>query len=172
MNFPTLAVIAASMALAASAARAHTDAHHAPAKPQAHGHAQGHGHAPALLDTPFGRQGDPAKVARTITIDMTDNMRFTPAVLQVERGQTVRLNVVNKGQLLHELVLGTAHGHEQHRLQMQHNPGMAHVEPQMVHVRPGEKGEVVWQFTEAGEFQFACLLPGHFEAGMVGKVVV
>ena len=168
MSFPTIAVIAASMALAASAACAHADAHHAPAK--AHAHA--HGHAASVVDTPFGRQGDPAKVARTITVDMTDNMRFTPAVLQVQRGQTVRLNVVNKGQLLHELVLGTAQGHEQHRQEMQQNPGMAHDEPQMVHVQPGETGEVVWQFTEAGEFQFACLLPGHFEAGMVGKVVV
>jgi len=46
------------------------------------------------------------------------------------------------------------------------------VEPGMAHVKPGATGEIVWQFTQAGEFQFACLIPGHFEAGMFGKVVV
>ena len=164
MNTQTVGLVAA-LAMLAAPAFAHEDAHHVAAKPQANA-------AATVVDTPFGRQGDPKRVTRTVTVDMTDNMRFTPDVLSVARGETVRLNVVNHGQLLHELVLGTAQEHEQHRRAMQAHPGMAHDEPQMVHVQPGRQGEVVWQFTEAGEFQFACLLPGHFEAGMVGKVVV
>jgi uncharacterized cupredoxin-like copper-binding protein len=128
--------------------------------------------ASKVVDTSFGRQGDPDRVARTITVDMTDSMRFTPAVLTVKRGETVRLNVVNKGQVLHEFVLGTPEDVKKHREVMKKFPGMEHDEPQMVHVEPGKRGEVVWQFTKGGEFQFGCLLPGHFEAGMVGKVVV
>ena len=143
---------------------AHGDSSHAP---QPHKY-----EASKAVDTSFGRQGDPKKATRTITVDMTDNMRFTPAVLTVKRGETVRLNVVNKGQVLHEFVLGTPEDVKTHWEAMKKFPGMEHDEPQMVHVQPGKQGEVVWQFTKAGEFQFGCLLPGHFEAGMVGKVVV
>lgn len=164
MNIQTIALAAALAMLATPAAFAHSDAHHA---------ATMHGQARAeAADTPFGRQGDPAKVDLTLTVDMSDNMRFTPDVLTVRRGETVRLRVANKGELLHELVLGTSEALEAHAAMMRKSPGMAHDEPQMVHVQPGRTGDVVWQFTQAGEFRFACLLPGHFEAGMVGKVVV
>jgi uncharacterized cupredoxin-like copper-binding protein len=61
---------------------------------------------------------------------------------------------------------------KQHAALMKKHPGMEHDEAYMAHVRPGKRGEIVWQFTRAGEFYYACLLPGHFEAGMVGKIVV
>lgn len=109
---------------------------------------------------------------RTVTVEMSDHMRFTPAVITVQRGETIRLNVVNKGKMLHELVLGTPQEIKRHAQAMKRNPAMHHDEPGMVHVQPGQRGEIVWQFTKPGEFQFACLLPGHYEAGMVGKVVV
>lgn len=123
-------------------------------------------------DTPFGREGDPAKATRTIRVDMSDAMRFTPAAITVKRGETVKLVAVNKGQVLHEMVLGTAEELGKHAALMKKFPGMEHDEAHMAHVKPGERGEIVWQFTQAGEFQFACLIPGHFEAGMVGKVIV
>jgi uncharacterized cupredoxin-like copper-binding protein len=125
-----------------------------------------------LEDTPFGRQGDPAKASRTIRVDMADTMRFTPADITVKRGETVKLIATNKGRVLHEMVLGTADELKKHADLMKKHPGMEHDEPHMTHVKPGRKGEIVWQFTEPGEFQFACLIPGHFEAGMVGKVTV
>jgi uncharacterized cupredoxin-like copper-binding protein len=99
-------------------------------------------------------------------------MRFTPDALMVRRGETVRLKVVNSGRVLHELVLGTPADIKKHWEAMQKHPGMAHGEPNMTHVPAGSQGEMVWQFTQPGQFQFACLLPGHFEAGMVGTVVV
>ena len=55
---------------------------------------------------------------------------------------------------------------------MKQFPGMEHDDPNIAHVKPGATGELVWRFTQAGEFQFACLVPGHYEAGMIGKVVV
>ena len=128
--------------------------------------------AAKVEETAFGREGDPAKATRTISLDMSDAMRFTPAELTVRRGETVRLIAVNKGRVLHELVLGTADELKKHAEMMKKFPGMEHAEPHMAHVQPGKRGEIVWQFTQAGEFHFACLIPGHFEAGMVGKVTV
>lgn len=128
--------------------------------------------AKAVEDTPFGREGDPKKVRRTVRLDMSDAMRFTPNQLVVKRGETVRLVASNKGQVLHELVLGTPEALKKHAELMRRFPEMEHDEPHMAHVKPGKSGEIVWQFTQAGEFQFACLIPGHFEAGMVGSVTV
>lgn len=160
----SLGLAAAMAMLATPVSFAHGDSSHAP---------KAHTYSPSgVVDTAFGRQGDPKKVTRTITVDMTDNMRFTPDVLKVRRGETVRLNVMNKGRVLHELVLGTPADIQEHWQAMKNHPGMEHDQPQSAHVAAGSKGEVIWQFTKPGEFQFACLLPGHFEAGMAGKVVV
>jgi uncharacterized cupredoxin-like copper-binding protein len=128
--------------------------------------------ASKVEDTPFGREGDPTKATRIIRVEMADTMRFTPADITVKRGETVKLVATNKGQVLHEMVLGTRDELKKHAEMMKKFPGMEHDEPHMAHVKPGKSGTVVWQFTNAGEFQFACLIPGHFEAGMVGKVTV
>jgi uncharacterized cupredoxin-like copper-binding protein len=103
---------------------------------------------------------------------MTDNMRFTPDRIDVKLGETVRFVVVNAGQVMHEFVLGTKKELDEHAAQMKKFPNMEHDEPYMTHVAPGKKGEIVWTFNRAGEFDFACLLPGHYEAGMVGKIKV
>ena len=122
--------------------------------------------------TAFGQEGNPMKVARTIKVDMTDNMRFAPSDVTVKRGETVRFVVHNGGRVLHEMVLGTQEAIAEHAELMKKFPEMEHADANMAHVQPGKAGEIVWQFTKPGEFQFACLQPGHFEAGMVGKVSV
>ena len=122
--------------------------------------------------TPFGQEGDPSRVSRTVKVGMTDQMRFTPANLTVKRGETVRFVVRNDGQLLHEMVLGTPGALKEHAQLMQKFPGMEHADANMAHVKPGKAGEIVWRFTKAGQFEFACLQPGHFEAGMVGRITV
>ena len=128
--------------------------------------------AATVEPTAFGREGDPKRATRTIRVEMVDTMRFRPAALQLRRGETVRIVAANKGQVLHELVLGTAEELRKHAELMKKFPTMEHEEPHMTHVKPGREGAIVWQFDQPGEFQFACLLPGHFEAGMVGKVTV
>jgi uncharacterized cupredoxin-like copper-binding protein len=120
----------------------------------------------------FGRAADPKKAKRTIRVDMTDQMRFHPADITVKRGEIVRFIPVNKGQVLHEMVLGTMDDLKKHAELMRKHPGMEHDEPHMAHVAPGKSGEMGWQFTKAGEFYYGCLIPGHFEAGMIGKVKV
>jgi uncharacterized cupredoxin-like copper-binding protein len=122
--------------------------------------------------TAFGQEGNPKKVARTINVDMRDNMRFTPSDVTVKRGETVRFVVHNDGRVLHEMVLGTREALAEHAGLMKRFPEMEHADANMAHVKPGKAGEIVWQFTKPGEFEFACLQPGHFEAGMVGKVTV
>ncbi len=120
----------------------------------------------------FGRAGDPSRVDRTIHIRMTDQMRFEPSKISVRAGETLRLVHHNSGKVMHEMVIGTRVDLEEHAALMRKNPGMEHDEPYMTHVASGKEGEVVWQFNRAGEFEFACLIPGHFEAGMRGTIVV
>ncbi|WP_396440895.1 plastocyanin/azurin family copper-binding protein [Limnohabitans sp.] len=120
----------------------------------------------------WGIAGDPKKTTRTIEIRMTDNMRFAPKAIQVKLGETVRLVAVNAGKVLHELVIGTPQELKAHAEMMKKHPGMEHDEPYMAHVNPGQKGTIVWTFNRAGSFEFACLIPGHFEAGMIGRITV
>jgi uncharacterized cupredoxin-like copper-binding protein len=123
-------------------------------------------------EKPFGRPGDPAKAQRTIAIGMTDAMRYEPAEIRVRQGDTVKLEVRNHGKALHEIVLGTRDEVEAHAELMRKFPGMEHDEPFMAHVKPGRREALVWQFDKPGEFFYACPVPGHFEAGMVGRILV
>ena len=133
-------------------------------------HAGGHGH-----DEPgaaVGKPGVAAKVTRTIKVDMTDAMRFNPATIDVQQNETVRLRITNSGKLKHELVLGTEQELKEHYEVMKKNPEMEHDDPNMVTLAPGKSGEVIWQFSKAGRVDFACLQPGHYDAGMKGAVTV
>jgi uncharacterized cupredoxin-like copper-binding protein len=138
----------------------------------AHGNAGGAGHGVEMKETGFGRTGDRSKVTRTVHVEMRDTMRFHPAELTIKRGDTVRFVVKNAGSALHEMVLGSTGELQAHAALMRKHPGMEHDEPYMAHVPPGKRGNIVWQFTKAGEFQYGCLVPGHFEAGMAGRITV
>lgn len=141
--------------------------------------AQAHGdHAasvPAVVkkeQKAWGIAGDRRAAKRTVEIRMSDDMRFTPSRIDVRQGETVRLVMRNTGAVLHELVIGTPQDLEEHAALMLKFPGMEHDEPYMAHVKPGQTGEIVWTFNSAGEFDFACLIAGHFQAGMRGKFIV
>jgi len=156
-----LSALAASLVLASSLAFAHGGARHEASI------------APAVKEQkPWGIAGDAAKASRTVEIRMSDAMRFLPAAIQVKRGETVRFVLKNDGRMLHEMVVGTQAALEEHAALMRKFPDMEHDEPYMAHVAPGKTGEIVWQFNRSGDFEFACLIPGHYEAGMVGKITV
>lgn len=150
----TIASLLFSATLAVAAA-AHADA--------------GHQHADS--GAAIGQPGLMVDVTRTVKIDMGDNMRFTPANIRVKQGETVRFLVSNRGQLKHEMVIGNAAQLAEHAALMRKMPEMEHAEPNQVTVAPGKSDELVWQFDHAGTLDFACLEPGHYEAGMVGKIV-
>lgn len=155
MKFSTL-VAALSTALIASTAVASGD------------HAGGHHDDSNAI----GQPGKAAKVTRTVTVDMTDAMRFTPADIAAKKGETIKFVVKNSGKVKHEMVLGTERELKEHYEAMKKNPEMEHADENMVTVQPGKSGEMIWQFTKSGKVNFACLQPGHYDAGMKGAVVV
>lgn len=122
--------------------------------------------------TGWGIAGDADQASRSLEVVMTDDMRFTPSAVQVSEGETLRIVVRNAGQVMHELVIGDRESLEEHAELMVRFPNMEHDEPYMAHVPPGETAEIVWTFNRAGEFEFACLLPGHYQAGMFASVKV
>lgn len=130
-------------------------------------HGQGNAAATAI-----GEAGDDAQATRTVDVDMRDTMRFSPATITVRRGDTVRFVVTNNGKVRHEMTLGTASALAEHAKMMQQMPDMKHAETNAVTVDPGQRKTLVWHFTQPGTVDFACLEPGHFEAGMRGVVNV
>ncbi len=120
----------------------------------------------------WGQQGDPRRVTRTIQIAMTDNMRFTPSAISIKQGETIRFVVQNTGKLMHEMVIGTKEELAKHAELMKKHPNMEHDEPYMAHVAAGNAADLVWHFSKSGAFEFACLVAGHFEAGMRGTIQV
>ena len=147
----------------------------------------------------FGQPAPAASATRTVEVEMTD-IAFTPKSLDVKAGETVRFVLVNKGQLLHEFNLGDAAMHAEHQkemLKMQQSgamtttgmhhasmdhgamgqgslpmTGMAHDDPNSVLVEPGKTAELTWTFSGTRDLEFACNVPGHYQAGMVGTLKV
>lgn len=138
---------------------------------------EGHSHKDAMEQhedhaAALGEPGDAGKVNRTVEITLSDAMLFTPSRVTAKKGETIRFVLKNTGKLKHEMVLGSMGELKEHAAMMQKMPEMEHADANMASVEPGKTGELIWQFTKSGKFDFACLQPGHFEAGMKGKVVV
>ncbi|WP_166268882.1 cupredoxin domain-containing protein [Marinobacter caseinilyticus] len=150
-------------------------------------HGSGHGHG--------AKSGEPAKFpegGRTITVEMHDNY-YEPEAFDVKKGEIVRFMVENKGSLVHEFNIGTPAMHEAHQdemmmmvehgviqggklnhkmmeMDMGNGKTMKHDDPNSVLLEPGESKEIVWKFTDKGDIEFACNVPGHYQAGMYGDV--
>lgn len=124
------------------------------------------------VSSAIGEPGEAGRAKRTVKVEMSDNMRFTPANFTAKQGETVRFVVHNAGRLKHEFVLGTTKALLEHYEYMKKNPEMEHADPNMITVAPGQTGEVVWRFTKAGTVAIGCLQPGHYDAGMKGTVKV
>jgi uncharacterized cupredoxin-like copper-binding protein len=103
---------------------------------------------------------------------MLDKMRFSPERIEVRQGETIRFVLKNTGRLMHEFVIGTKEELDAHAALMKKFPKMEHDQPYMAHVAPGKSGEVIWTFNQPGDFNFACLIGGHYEAGMIGTIKV
>ena len=153
-------ILAAPLLVGVPLAHAHGDKKHPPAEEA------------VAEQTAWGIAGKHAQAKRTITIAMTDAMRFTPDAITVQEGETVRFVVRNTGRMLHEMVIGTPEELAKHAAMIAKFPDMEHDEPYMVHVDPGKRGEIVRTFNRAGQFEFACLIAGHYEAGMRGTLTV
>ncbi len=135
------------------------------------GHSGGHGH-----DMVVGRPGDASHVDRTVEVRMVETedgrMLFEPSSLDVRRGETIRFALVNDGVLEHEFVLDDLAKNQEHKALMERFPEMEHDDPNSARLAPGGDGEIIWTFTNEGTFEFACLIPGHYESGMHAAVRV
>ena len=132
----------------------------------------GHSHG---AETAYGKPGDPKKPARIVQVVMREadgKMLFLPDTLTVRRGEQIRFQLRNNGAIDHEFVVGTVEANLKHMKDMEKNPDMEHDDPNAKRLKPKGAGEIVWQFTKAGKFDFSCLIPGHREAGMTGKIIV
>ena len=146
------------------------------------GHEQGHGHSGGHMEgghmdmMQIGMPGDTANIHRTVNVTMMETadgeMLFEPRDLRFTEGETVHFKITNDGEVDHEFVMDTPANNEKHRALMMKFPEMEHDDPNSVRLAPGESGEIIWTFANAGEFNFACLIPGHMEMGMHGPLNV
>lgn len=136
------------------------------------GGAYGHGDE---HETAYGKPGDPKKPARIVQIVMREQdgkMVFIPDKLRVRKGEQIRFQIRNNGEVDHEFVVGTVEDNLKHMKEMEKNPDMEHDDPNAKRLKPKTTGELIWQFTKAGTFDFSCLIPGHRPAGMFGTIIV
>ncbi len=131
-------------------------------------HAGGHHDDEA---TAYGEPGKAAEVSRVIEV-RAHGMRYTPDTITVRRGETVKFVVKGTDNMPHELVLGDAKTLKEHAELMRRHPDMEHEDPNMAKGAPGGTGTLIWKFSRAGTVEFACLIPGHYEAGMRGRIRV
>jgi uncharacterized cupredoxin-like copper-binding protein len=130
---------------------------------------EGHEHFSA------GEPGDPKKPSRTVKVTMLEEgkqMLFEPAMVEVRLGEQIRFVIYNEGTWNHEFFLATKADNRGHGQLMKKFPDMEHDDPNATRLSPFSSGEILWKFTNRGEFEYACLIPGHLEAGMHGKVIV
>lgn len=141
-----------------------------------------------------GEPGKASQVTRTITVTMYDNY-YEPETIMVKEGETVKFVVANKGELVHEFNIGTPDAHAAHAPKMQmmvdhgvleadrinHEAAKAmqasmghgmHDEPNSVLLEPGKSDEIIWTFPDHAKIEFACNVPGHYDAGMAGSIVL
>ena len=117
----------------------------------------------------FGHRGHMSDVIRTITVVMQGS-RFLPGTIDVKRGETIRFVIINRDPIAHEFVLGDAAEQAAHEKEMASMPGMPMTDPNGIAVAPGKTGVFIWMFTQSGQLQYACHLPGHYQDGMFGQL--
>ncbi len=122
-----------------------------------------------------GEPGNPKKPTRVVLITMREGdgkMMFIPDKIEIRKGEQIRFMLRNSGLLDHEFVLASTADNLKHAEEMKRFPDMEHDDPNAKRLAPAKTTEIVWRFTKAGEFEYGCLIPGHRDAGMTGKIVV
>ena len=165
-----LLIVSLVTAISASVAIAGPSGHSE--QSQGQGHDSGGGHA-GMMET--GMPGQASQVNRTIKVTMSETddgeMIYTPKDVDIKKGETIRFMVTNKGELEHEFILDTVERNAMHKEAMSQQME-SHQSPNAITLEPGKKGEIIWTFGNPGTFEVACLIPGHYESGMFGKVAV
>lgn len=171
-NLLLTTALAFTLSAPAYAAGSHDGGHDEVKTEDAHNHGD---HTEEHAEMMIGKPGDASEVDRTIDVTMREtddgDMIFEPASLEIAKGETIRFNIMNKGELEHEFVIDTIEGNAEHK-EMMAKMDMEHDDPNSVRLDEGGTGEVIWSFANEGTFEFACLIPGHYESGMHGPITV
>jgi uncharacterized cupredoxin-like copper-binding protein len=133
------------------------------------------GHSHEMEGLSAGEPGNPKELSRIIQVTMEERdgkMLYIPAQVEIRKGETIKFVIFNNGELDHEFVLATTEENLKHAKAMEMNPEMEHDDPNATRVAPRQTSEIIWKFTKPGQFEFACLIPGHRDAGMLGTVDV
>ncbi len=140
----------------------------------------------------IGEKGKSSEVTRVINVKMHDNF-YEPSQIQVMKDETIKFVIINVGELVHEFNIATKEMHKKHQPEMmmmvqneillpnkidkkkmkqmsKKSPSMAHSHSNSVLLSPGEKGELIWKFSNKAEIEAACNVPGHYEIGMIAKI--
>jgi uncharacterized cupredoxin-like copper-binding protein len=132
-------------------------------------------HSHEMAGFSAGEPGDPKELSRIIKVTMEEHdgeMLYVPNRIEIRKGETIKFVIYNNGELDHEFVLASTEENSKHAEAMKMNPEMEHDDPNARRVAPKQTSEIIWKFTKPGQFEFACLIPGHREAGMFGTVEV
>ena len=140
----------------------------------------------------IGSLGKAEEVNRTIKVIMYDNY-YEPNNFNIKSGETIKFEVVNAGELVHEFNIANAMMHKKHQPEMEKmveneilladsidkdkmkkmakiDKSMGHSHSNSVLLEPNEKGDIFWKFENAINIEIACNVPGHYQIGMVAKV--
>ena len=141
----------------------------------------------------IGEKGDIKDVTKVVTVKMFDNY-YEPNEIVVKKGETVKFVVKNMGELVHELNIATKEMHIKHQPEMakmvEHeilladkidknkmkemskmDHSMAHKHANSVLLEPNDTGEIIWKFSTSTKLEIACNVPGHYEAGMIARII-
>ena len=127
---------------------------------------------PAPVEESYGRPGDTSQPNRSINIEINDKLRVAPAEVSVKQGETIKFIVKNSTKTLQRMALGTLGELKERATMLKQFPKMEMNQPNLVQVKPGESAELLWQFTQAGTFNFGCAAQACLEPTAIGKVVV
>jgi len=140
----------------------------------------------------IGTKGNKENVDRVITVVMYDNY-YKPNSFKVNKNETIKFEVTNKGELVHEFNIATKEMHLKHQPEMmmmveheilladkidkkkmmemsKKNPAMSHSHSNSVLLSPGEKAELIWKFSNTVDLEAACNVPGHYDVGMIAQI--
>ena len=137
----------------------------------------------------IGKNGEQEDVTRIIKVLMYDNY-FEPSSFKVHSGETIKFEVENVGELVHEFNIANQTMHKDHQSEMQKlvemeiiladsidkmsmmDKSMDHSHANSVLLEPKESKDLIWKFENASNIEIACNVPGHYDVGMIAKVEI
>ena len=141
----------------------------------------------------IGEKGNDSEVEKIIEVKMFDNY-YEPSEFKINKNQTIKFIVYNYGELVHEFNIATKKMHFKHQPEMMKmvvneiivggkidkkkmkemsklDHSMSHSHSNSVLLEPNQSAELIWKFNSDANLEVACNIPGHYESGMVAKII-